>query len=440
MKRPRFSVRLRKAVRALLGDTQPVLIEPDFPETALTARDRQPYDREELLRQSLAAWQANPLARRIVELTSQYVAGGGISISSPHPAAQDFLQQWWNHPLNGCPVRVFEWCDELTRSGELFFLASTDAAGMTYLRAVPALQVSEVRCAENDLQQETGYVLRPEPGALDLDPVVWPAAGPALDVPGPDGRFPVVMLHYAVNRPVGAVRGEPDLAPLLRWLALYSGWLENRARLNHFRNAFLYVVRTRFTSEAERAARQSVLQAHPPTPGSILVTDETENWDVLSPRLDADEAGADGLALKKMIAAGAGIPLHFLAEPESATRTTAESAGGPAFRRLEQRQKFFLWMVTDLARLALRRRAALDFSLGRAETIPLSVRGGDLSARDNHELAAAAETIVKAFLPLYRDGLVAPEELLRMAYRFAGEGGEENPTQMNTDKKRDEHK
>jgi hypothetical protein len=28
-----------------------------------------------------------------------------------------------------------------------------------------------------------------------------------------------------------------------------------------------------------------------------------------------------------MIAAGAGIPMHFLAEPEGATRTTAEAAG-----------------------------------------------------------------------------------------------------------------
>ena len=27
------------------------------------------------------------------------------------------------------------------------------------------------------------------------------------------------MLHYAINRPVGTVRGESDLSPLLRWLS-----------------------------------------------------------------------------------------------------------------------------------------------------------------------------------------------------------------------------
>ncbi len=51
------------------------------------------------------------------------------------------------------------------------------------------------------------------------------------------------MLHYAINRPVGALRGESDLAPLLRWLSRYAAWLEDRARLNRFRTAFLYVVR-----------------------------------------------------------------------------------------------------------------------------------------------------------------------------------------------------
>ena len=94
----------------------------------------------------------------------------------------------------------------------------------------------------------------------------------------------VVMVHYAANRPVGALRGESDLAPLLRWLARYSAWLEDRARLNRFRTSFVYVVKARFAGETERRARQQMLAASPPTPGSFLVTDESESWETLSPR------------------------------------------------------------------------------------------------------------------------------------------------------------
>ncbi len=227
------------------------------------------------------------------------------------------------------------------------------------------------------------------------------------------------MAHYAINRPVGALRGESDLAPLLRWLSRYAAWLEDRARLNHFRTAFLYVVKARYAGEAERIARQNSLNANPPNPGSILVTDESETWEVLNPELESGDAATDGLALKKMIAAGAGLPLHFLAEPESATRTTAEAAGGPTFRRFEQRQQFFLWMLGDLARIALRRRARLDGGL-RADA-EVEVRGADLSARDNAALALASSTVISAFAQLYERGLIDAEELLRLAYRFCGE-------------------
>jgi hypothetical protein len=296
--------------------------------TPMERRDRWDYDRLEVQQQALALWRSNPLARRLVALTSEYVVGGGIALGSPDPVADAFLKAWWHHPLNQLDQRVMEWCDELTRSGELFFLLSSDAAGMTYVRAVPAVDISAVETAGNDLHQETGYVYRP---AGDTVEERWQAD---------DGRsLAPAMRHYAVNRPVGAVRGESDLAPVLRWLNRYASWLEDRARLNRYRTAFMYVVRARFMSETERLTRQHTLAANPPTPGSILVTDESESWEVLSPKLEADDANEDGLALKKMIAAGAGLPLHFLAEPESATRTTAEAADGAAFRRLEERQR-----------------------------------------------------------------------------------------------------
>ena len=330
-------------------------------------RDRQGYDRQQVLQEALEAWRVNPLARRIVGLTSQYVVGGGIGLGSPDAAAHAFLREWWEHPLNRMAVRCYEWCDELTRSGELFIAMATDAAGMSYLRAIPAGEMLEIETAANDLEQELAFW--EQPAGTPEDQIMpdgwlagrrWAAYQAVNDAPDEEGRFPVVMLHYAINRPVGAKFGESDLAPLLRWLSRYAAWLEDRARLNRYRNSFLYQVQARYQDEAERARRQAELNLNPPPPGSILVTDESETWSVINPQLSSFEAAEDGLALKKMIAAGSGNPLHFLAEPESATRTTAESAGGPTFRHYEQRQQYFLWMIGELARAALRRRAMVD--------------------------------------------------------------------------------
>jgi len=378
------------------------------------ARDRYTGDRMEILRQSLEAWQTNPLARRIVELTSQYVVGGGVHVSCDHAATGLFLCQWWDHPLNRMDARCMEWCDELSRAGELFVLISTGQDGMSYMRAVPAGQIREIISAENDLEQELEFV--EAPGAAGVEQR-WKGWNAGAD----DQPFQPVMRHYAVNRPVGALHGESDLAPLLRWLARYSAWLEDRVRLNRYRQAFMYQVKAAFTSEQERLNRQQALNAAPPNPGSILVTDESEAWSVIQPQLAAQEAGEDGLAVKRMVAAGAGIPLHFLAEPEGATRTTAEFAGGPTFRRYEQRQRYFLWMIEDLARVILARKARVSRRV-KADA-ELTVRGADISTRDNAELAGSAREIVSAFLPLVERGLVDGAELLRLAYRFAGEPG-----------------
>ncbi len=242
---------------------------------------------------------------------------------------------------------------------------------------------------------------------------------PGMDQPDENGSFPAVMLHYAINRPAGAQWGESDLAPLLPWLRRYAAWLEDRVRLNRFRNAFMFVVTGNFASEEARKARQAQLAANPPSPGSIMVCDQSETWQVISPKLEALDANTDGMAIKKIIASGVGIPLHFLAEPEGTNRTTAESAGGPTFRRFEQRQRYFTWLLTDLLGAVIARRALVDRQVD--PDAPLEIKGADISARDNVSHSIATVNILNALERLYDMGLISARELLRATYRFAGE-------------------
>ena len=377
-----------------------------------SGRDRFSYDREEILSQSLEAWRVNPLARRIVELTTQYIIGGGLSINCEGDRESKFFDHFWNHRLNRLSTRVFEMADELTRTGNLFVLLSTDASGMSYLRIMPASHIEKIVSRPNDIEQPLRFI--PKSGLENLNPDPIPAYDPLTD-----NNDQAVILHYTINRPAGAQWGESDLAPLLVWLSRYSNWLQDRARLNRFRNAFLYIVHAKFASEAQRKARQNALNASPPQPGSILVADENEEWKILSPRLESADAEKDGLALKKMISAGAGIPLHFLAEPESTTRTTAESAGGPTFRRYEQRQEYFLWLLQDLLGVVLSRRARVDRKL-KPDT-DFTITGSDISSRDNGALAQAACYMINVLRELKDRDLIANEELLRVIYRFFGE-------------------
>jgi hypothetical protein len=123
--------------------------------------------------------------------------------------------------------------------------------------------------------------------------------------------------------------------------------------------------------------------------------------------------------LKKMIAAGSGNPMHYLAEPETNNRATAESAGGPTFRHYQQRQAFVTWLLADVARVVVARRARVDPGVDAGAAI--TVTADDISARDNGELATAAAAIAGTLLPLRDRQVIDDAELLRLVYKFAGE-------------------
>ncbi len=111
--------------------------------------------------------------------------------------------------------------------------------------------------------------------------------------------------------------------------------------------------------------------------------------------------------------------LHFLAEPEGSNRTTAESAGGPTFRRFEQRQRFFMWLIRDLLQVVVNRRAMVDPKIN--PTAEIKITGSDISARDNVAHSIAAVNMLNALERLKDMGLISDREVLRAAYRFAGE-------------------
>jgi hypothetical protein len=375
----------------------------------LYQQDRNSWDRRKMFAEALRAWRVNPIARRIVNLTTSFIVGKGLTIKvKDDPATERFLLEWWNHPLNKIGKNAKRWKDEDVRAGNLFFLFSVDESGMSYIRAVPAELIEEIETSPNDVEQETRYLKN---AGLDEG---W-------DAYQPEGNQRSFMVHFASNKPVGSVWGEANLWPLLVWIGRYSGWLEDRVRLNRFRTAFMYVVRGQYANEAERVARERQINANPPKPGSVLVTNAAagEEWGILSANLDAFDASVDGMAVKKHIASGVGFPLHYLAEPESATRTTAEAAGTPTFRTLEEEQYEYFECIRELARIACEIRARVDNSINpKAE---IEIDGPDITERDNATLALALGRSYPALSEMLDRGAIDDNEFMRLTYRMIAE-------------------
>lgn len=374
--------------------------------------DRNQWDRQKVFSEALRAWRVNPNARRIVQLVRSFVLGKGITLKTDSPRHQKYLADWWKHPLNNLKENTKRWFDERTRTGNLFLLCTIGEAGTLYPRALASELVTEIITAENDIEQEIAY-------KFDANANIGAESLPSYEHRGDSKQF---ILHFATNRPIGSAWGEADIAPMLPWIGRYASWLEDRVRLNRFRNAFMYIVQMAGpdVTEEKKRARQAQLNAKPPQPGTVLVTDPTEQWGIMSANLDAFDANTDGLAIKKMISSGAGFPLHFLAEPESATRTTAEAAGTPTFRTLEEIQdEFFSWII----RLAT---VALEVQGRRAPEI--WIEGPDITERDNATLALAFSRSYPMLAEMLDRDAIDDKEFMRLTYRMLAETYDEKKT------------
>lgn len=226
------------------------------------------------------------------------------------------------------------------------------------------------------------------------------------------------MRHYAVNRLVGMVRGQGDLAALLPWLRRYKDWLTDRVRLNKYRQAFLFDVTLEGADRRGIVARQSEL-AVPPEPGSIIVHNEKESWSAVRPEIGADDSSADGLALRLMIAAGSGFPLHFLGEAAEANLATATAMASPTLRRLERRQLYYGWLVSDLGRECLRRSGRFGYGLN----VKVWAEFEDLNVEDNERIARSAGLAADALKTAREMGWLGDLEARELFGRFVGEPG-----------------
>lgn len=380
--------------------------------------DRDTADMAKQYEDSLTAWRKNPMAWRFIQITTDYTVAGGITISSPDPVMQRFITAFWQHPQNHIHTRLEEMSDELARAGDLFpILFRQRQNGVSLLRFLTKDQVQEIETAVNDWESETGIVQK---GADPTRPKKWRTPQDKRS-----SKNQAVALHYAVNRPIGALFGESDLATILPWLLRYSRMLEDRVRFHWATRLFLWFVqvpRNRVQEKAEQYKR-------PPDAGSVIVHDESESWESKSPALRGADAAPDMKAVRNMIDAGSGYPPHWRGEAADVNLATAQAMQEPAERHLMRRQNYFVWMLSDLTYQAYLRAGQLRPELWPppAETnydALFTITRPDVSRGDNVDLAQAADRLANAFQSIhdqYPQSVTLRRILLKLLLNFAGE-------------------
>ena len=427
---------IARNIRAALATVTAVSVGKKDDGLTIIERAGTPLDKEwgELLQEftdALTAWRKNPMARRVVGTVTAYVVGGeGFRLTAPgYKLLDDWLKKFSTHPNNRLTVRQSDWCDELCRTGELFPILYTNPIdGMTYLRAMPASSIKRIDWKEGDWEDEQIYYEKSSAPGGEEKPWYHPSMQDLSQVVVKNGEeFDAekfrAMLHYAINRPVGCVRGESDLAPVLPWLKRYSRWLEDRVRINATFRAFLWFVSVpgRLVDKKRKQYSQT------PPAGSVMVLEKgMEEWEANSPEVNAADVSADGTALRLMNVAGSpGLSLLDFGEAEQTTLAAARTLGEQRRRFLLRRQAYFGWILADIAVHSWNRRVQLGKKGRLITAADITVRRPDIAPEDNMRLASAARVITQALQEL--QNMVGRSDDLkklsaRLLLKFAGEG------------------
>ena len=367
------------------------------------------------------AYNANPLAFAIVEITTSFVLGKGVTVAASQPEVQQVLMNFWNDLDNHMDTRVYALCTKLSLYGEQFirfFVNPYD--GRVKIRQIDPSIIDEIETDPDDIETPLRFHRRAvgPSGTMPGDPAPVTSRD-AHNFEGEWFKAGEEVVQFCINKVSNAKRGKSDLATLLPWLRRYKDWLTDRVRINKYKGAFLWDVQL---SGADRKAieRKKAEYAYPPEPGSVIIHNEAEQWSAVKPEISANDASADGRAIKLMIAVGAQLPEHYLSDGSVATRATAAEMGLPTFLKFQRRQyvmRAMLRTILDRVLLEAHKAGTLPEQIDTHYDIIFP----EIDVADHQTLAYATQMLVAALTEAKAQGWVSDETAMRLIFQFAGE-------------------
>lgn len=311
-------------------------------------RDLLPFAQDRLLRVVYYLYETDPLARRIIQMTRDYVVAEGVKYEAKDDRVQAVLDRHWKDPINNFELYFPQEVLEFGLWGEQCYPVYVNPVdGFVRKGYLDPARIAAVHLDPDNARVVRGievYGLGEVAGQMYDMPISQTAVNRSLTVVSPDlnafgqtyGFNTGESFYFRVNNVTTASRGRSDLVALADYLDLYNQFLFNRGERAAFGNAWIWDV---LVKGADPKRLDDFLAKNPaPKPGSIRAHNENVEWTCVAPDLKAHDAQYDARMIKNYVLGGAGFPEHFFAEGGGATRSTAAEMSEPVIKHLSSRQ------------------------------------------------------------------------------------------------------
>ncbi len=297
----------------------------------------------------------NPLIRRLINISSFYVFGRGVEVSSPDEAANEVLKEFFERNKKQFGVTgLIEAEKRNFYDGNLFWCFFPDKnTGRTTARTIDATEIQDIVCDPEDADtpqyyqrvwSQRSFDTVKGASAVDTKTAWYPALN--YDPPNPPqtiGGAQVMWDSPVLHRKSGYVAkwnfGCPQIYPALEWAKSATKYLNNCATKAAALSQFAFNLTTKGGQQALEAQKQQLqTQAGP----------QSQIWDTNPPAVAGSIFGSGpGTTLSPMVTRGAGddpeevrqyklmccivvgVPETFLADVSTGNLATATTLDRP---------------------------------------------------------------------------------------------------------------
>jgi hypothetical protein len=385
------------------------------PLTGDTLRDLSPVTQERMQKIASKLWESNLLANALVELVVAFLIAEGVRLTVKDKANQRLLDRFWRDPINNMDVKLPQYIREMELYGEQCYPVFVGAEDVRIGYLDPML-IGEIVMDPDNPSQPIGVVTKKNnKGLYKKYRVIINGAEDAFTNRTQQIRATGFTdgdcFLFQVNKLASGKRGRSALLAPADWLDAYDEFMFGEQDRARFMRSFFYDVTLKGATPDDVKTRASQISA--PGPGSVRVHNDSEEWKVEAPNLQAADSSEHARMFRNHILGGARMPEHWYGGGGDVNRASASEMGEPTFKSLALRQGLWKSFLEQMGRYVLRRAGSTEPEFDD-EAFNVVAEFPELTAKDTTKWAAALQQVSASMVIAIGQGLITQETAVRM--------------------------
>jgi hypothetical protein len=395
-------------------------------------RDFDPIANRRMQDLAVYLWRSNPIVNRLIELPLAYILGEGVRVKCIDEEAQEWCDDFWDHPINCMDLKLTKKVRELAMYGEQCWpVFVSELEGKTQLGYLDPCDIKQVVMDPENAEQPIGVITNHDSKfkrkkyrvIVNGPETVFSKATQAARKTFTDGD----CFYFKVNDLSNTSRGTSDILPVADLADQYLETLFNVLDRWGDQSSYLWhCIMHGATQEEINAKLKSISRPVGPT---VRVTNEKEEWKAESPDMNASDTAEQAKLFKSEIIGGQTMPLHWFGDGGDANRATAGEMHEPTFKMFGMRQTILKHILTEVMTFVIRMRyqsimgVELDFKI-HSDYKPV-IEFPEMTVKDTTKYASALQQVAAAVIILVDRGLIPEQEAVNLVAELAGRLGVE---------------